>query len=111
MRHNPWLDGEAAHSGDEASEGLSHSEDDVESDSDRQFIKDIANTQVSLSYDQSLAYRRGLPTQAPPEGPTFATRPVRREVYTRRESAERRALVVKFSRTWPNEYAIGSFVI
>ncbi|KAG1777424.1 hypothetical protein EV702DRAFT_1103196 [Suillus placidus] len=114
MRHNPWLDGEAAHSGDEASEGSSYSEDDVESDSDRQFIKDIANTQVSPSYDQSLAYRRGLLTQAPPGGPAFATRPVRREVYARGESAKRRAGVS--SSPIPeddllDEYAIGSFVV
>ncbi|KAG1825591.1 uncharacterized protein BJ212DRAFT_1443684 [Suillus subaureus] len=114
MRHNPWLDGEAAHSGDEASEGSSHSEDDVESDSDRQFIKDIANTQVSPSYDQSLAYRRGLLTQALPGGPVFATRPVRREVYARGESAKRRAGVSSSpvrEDDLPDEYAIGSFVI
>jgi len=111
MRHNPWLDGEAAHSGDEASEGSSHSEDDVESDSDRQFIKDIANTQVSPSYDQSLAYRRGLLTQASLGGPAFATRPVRRKVY---ESAKRRAGVSSSpvrEDDLPDEYAIGSFVI
>ncbi|KAG1841332.1 P-loop containing nucleoside triphosphate hydrolase protein [Suillus subalutaceus] len=114
MRHNPWLDGEAAHSGDEASEGSSHSEDDVESDSDRQFIKDIANTQVSPSYDQSLAYRRGLLTQAPFGGPVFATRPVRRELYGRGESAKRRAGVSSSpvrEDDLPDEYAIGSFVI
>ncbi|KAG1889374.1 hypothetical protein F4604DRAFT_1712018 [Suillus subluteus] len=114
MRHNPWLDGEAAHSGDEASEGSSHSEDDVESDSDRQFIEDIANTQVSPSYDQSLAYRRGLLTQAPLGGPVFATRPVRRELYGRGESAKRRAGVSSSpvrEDDLPDEYAIGSFVI
>ncbi|KAG1757914.1 hypothetical protein EDB19DRAFT_1659787 [Suillus lakei] len=114
MRHNPWLDGEAAHSGDEASEGSSHSEDDVESDSDRQFIKDIANTQVSPSYDQSLAYQRGLLTQVLPGGPAFATRPVRRGVYARGESAKRRAGVSSSpvrEDDLPDEYAIGSFVV
>ncbi|KAG2160089.1 uncharacterized protein EDB93DRAFT_1113395 [Suillus bovinus] len=114
MRHNPWLDGEAAHSGDEASEGSSHSEDDVESDSDRQFIKDIANTQVSPSYDQSLAYRRGLLTQAPLGGPMFATRPVKRGAYAQGESAKRRAGVSSSpvrEDDLPDEYAIGSFVI
>lgn len=114
MRHNPWLDGEAAHSGDEASQGSSHSEDDVESDSDRQFIKDIANTQVSPSYDQSLAYRRGLLTQASPGGPAFSTRPVRRQLYARGESAKRRAGVSSSpvrEDDLPDEYAIGSFVV
>ncbi|KAG1871187.1 hypothetical protein C8R48DRAFT_698038 [Suillus tomentosus] len=114
MRHNPWLDGEAAHSGDEASEGSSHSEDDVESDSDRQFIKDIANTQVSPSYDQSLAYRRGLFTQVPPGGPAFATKLMRREAYARGESAKRRAGVSSSpvrEDDLPDEYAIGSFVV
>ncbi|KAG1769606.1 hypothetical protein EDD22DRAFT_977468 [Suillus occidentalis] len=114
MRHNPWLDGEAAHSGDEASEGSSHSEDDVESDSDRQFIKDIANTQVSPSYDQSLAYRRGLLTQASPGGPAFSARPVRGQLYTRGESAKRRAGVSSSpvrEDDLPDEYAVGSFVV
>jgi ATP-dependent DNA helicase MPH1 len=114
MRHNPWLDGEAAHSGDEASEGSSHSEDDVESDSDRQFIKDIANTQVSPSYDQSLAYRRGLLTQASPGGPAFSARPVRGQLYARGESAKRRAGVSSSpvrEDNLPDEYAIGSFVV
>ncbi|KAG0697158.1 hypothetical protein DFH29DRAFT_947571 [Suillus ampliporus] len=114
MRHNPWLDGEAAHSGDEASEGSSHSEDDVESDSDRQFIKDIANTQVSPSYDQSFAYQTGLLTQAPLEGPAFATRPVRRGAYARGESAKRRAGVSSSpvrEDDLLDEYAIGSFVV
>ncbi|KAG2123566.1 P-loop containing nucleoside triphosphate hydrolase protein [Suillus clintonianus] len=114
LRHNPWLDGEAAHSGDEASEGSSHSEDDVESDSDRQFIKDIANTQISPSYDQSLAYQRGLLTQALPGGPAFVNRPVRRGIYARGESAKRRAGVSSSpvrEDDLADEYAIGSFVV
>jgi ATP-dependent DNA helicase MPH1 len=111
IRHNPWVEGEAAHSGDEASEGSSHSEDDVESESDRQFIKDIA-TQVSPSYDQSVVYHYGLLTQAPPGGPAFSTRPLR-GAYAR-ESAQRRPGVSSSpprEDDLPDEYAIGSFVV
>ncbi|KIK99878.1 hypothetical protein PAXRUDRAFT_822238 [Paxillus rubicundulus Ve08.2h10] len=117
IRHNPWLDGEAMHSGDEESEGSSHSEDDVESDSDRQFLKDIADTQVSPSYDQTVAYRQSLLSQAPrlAGGPTFANRPVRRGGFaSAREHAHRR-LMVSSSPPRDNseldEYAIGSFVV
>ncbi|OAX39009.1 P-loop containing nucleoside triphosphate hydrolase protein [Rhizopogon vinicolor AM-OR11-026] len=112
IRHNPLWDGEAAHSGDEASEGSSHSEDDVESESDRQFIKDIA-TQVSPSYDQSVVYQYGLLTQAPPGGPVFTTRPSRRGAYAR-ESARRRPGVSSSPAREddsPDEYAIGSFIV
>jgi ATP-dependent DNA helicase MPH1 len=112
IRHNPWVDGEAAHSGDDASEGSSHSEDDVESESDRQFIKDIA-TQVSPSYDQSVVYQHGLLTQAPRGGPAFTTRPLRRGAYAR-DSAQRRPGVSSSpprEDDLPDEYAIGSFIV
>ena len=112
IRHNPWVDGEAMHSGDEESGGSSHSEDDVESESDRQFIKDIA-TQVSPSYDQSVIYQHGLLTQAPPGGPAFSTRPLRRGTYAR-ESAQRRPGVSSSpvrEDEFPDEYAFGSFVV
>jgi len=73
---NPLFDGEAIHSGDEFSEGKSNSEDDVENESDRQFIKDSPLTQASLSYDQSQIYRRSLMTQFTCDdsgaGPSFA---------------------------------------
>lgn len=74
---NPLFDGEAAHSGDEVSEGCSNS-DDVESESDRQFIKDSPLTQVSPSYEQTQIYLRSLMTQREDEGrsgPAFS-RPV-----------------------------------
>ncbi|KAG9314659.1 hypothetical protein JVU11DRAFT_5464 [Chiua virens] len=117
IRHNPWLDGEAAHSGDEESAGSSHSEEDVESESDRQFLKDIPDTQVSPSYDQTLAYRRSLLTQAPGEvdGPVFASKPVRRGEFVAAREHSRRRLMVSSSPPRedfePDEYAIGSFVV
>ncbi|KIJ68754.1 hypothetical protein HYDPIDRAFT_106998 [Hydnomerulius pinastri MD-312] len=118
IRHNPWLDGEAMHSGDEHSEGSSHSEDDVESESDRMFLKDIADTQVSPSYDQTLAYRQSLLTQAPgmTGGPLFANRPVRRGGFiTAREHSRRRHMVSSSpppeKDEVPDEYAVGSFVV
>jgi len=81
IRHNPWLDGEAEYSGDEVSEGgSSHSEDDVESEPNRQLLKDIPGTQVSPSYDQFYVYRQSLLTQAPgvQNLPNFMNKPVRR---------------------------------
>jgi ATP-dependent DNA helicase MPH1 len=117
IRHNPWLDGEAMHSGDEESEGSSHSEDDVESDSDRQFLKDVADTQVSPSYDQAVAYRQSLLSQAPrlAGGPTFANRPVRRGGFTSARDHAHRRLMFSSSpprdNSEPDEYAIGSFVV
>ncbi len=74
---NPLFDGEAAHSGDEVSEGCSNS-DDMESESDRQFIKDSPLTQVSPSYEQTQIYLRSLMTQRESEGragPAFS-RPI-----------------------------------
>lgn len=75
-KYNPWIEAEAEHSGDEMSAGVSsHSEDDVESDSDRQFLTDHSQTtQASPSYNQTLAYRQSLLTQAPAEAPKFAGR-------------------------------------
>ncbi|KAJ7462618.1 hypothetical protein B0H11DRAFT_2053592 [Mycena galericulata] len=70
-------DTEAIHSGDEVSEGSSGS--DVESESDRQFLEALPETQMLPSYDQSFAYRQSLLTQAPNGGrvPSFANRPAR----------------------------------
>ncbi|KAF9480455.1 P-loop containing nucleoside triphosphate hydrolase protein [Pholiota conissans] len=84
---NPLFDGEAEHSGDEVSEGCS--EEDEESESDRQFIKDSPATQMSQSYDQSLIYRQSLLTQAP--GPSFDGRaPVRSRPFGRINGPRRR---------------------
>ena len=114
IRHNPLLDGEAAHSGDEESAGSSHSEDDVESESDRQFLKDIPDTQVSPSYDQSLVYHQSLFTQAPGHGPVFANRPVRGGFVAARDHSRRRPMVSSsppHEDSEPDEYVYGSFVV
>ncbi|KAF7306708.1 hypothetical protein MIND_00462500 [Mycena indigotica] len=106
---------EAVHSGDEESEGGSE-EEDPESESDRQFLKDFPDTQVSPSYDQSLVYRQSLLTQAPGRGPIFAGRPVRNGLFGRLGGEKReRATVVSSSpyrgESESDEYAFGSFVV
>ena len=76
QRHNPWIDVEASHSGDEYSAGSE--DEDAMSESDRQFIAENP-TQASPSYDQSAVYRRSLMTQLPSGSmPVFANRPYRR---------------------------------
>ena len=118
IRHNPWLDGEAEHSGDEVSDGgSSHSEDDVESESDRQFLKDIPDTQVSPSYDQFHIYRQSLLTQAPgvQNLPNFANKPVRKGGSTNARERSRYRPTVSSSPPReddePDEYVFGSFVV
>ncbi|KAJ6627172.1 hypothetical protein B0H10DRAFT_1780302 [Mycena sp. CBHHK59/15] len=111
-------DFEAVHSGDEVSEGSSGS-DDEESESDRQFLANVPETQVSPSYDQSLAYRQSLLTQAPGGGriPAFANRPARTGMFAGglRESSRRRPFVSSSPPQEPDDepdaYAIGSFVV
>jgi ATP-dependent DNA helicase MPH1 len=70
------IDTEAVHSGDEVSAGSStcSSHEDEESESDRQFLKDVPDTQAPSpsSYDQTLMYRQSLMSQAPPGAPVFA---------------------------------------
>ncbi|KAJ7492863.1 hypothetical protein FB451DRAFT_1219867 [Mycena latifolia] len=110
-------DAEAIHSGDEVSEGSSGSE--VESDSDRQFLQGLPETQMSPSYDQSFAYRQSLLTQAPGGGriPTFASRPARRGMFGggRSESSRRRPQVSssppRDADEEPDTYALDSFVV
>ncbi|EIW86508.1 P-loop containing nucleoside triphosphate hydrolase protein [Coniophora puteana RWD-64-598 SS2] len=114
MKYNAWLNGEAAHSGDEVSEGASCSDDDQESESDRRFLQEPPETQVSPSYDQTVAYRQGLMTQAPLGGPLFANRPVRGGPYLHNETMRRRPLVSSSPvRTdgEPDEYEYGSFIV
>ena len=116
IRHNPWLDGEAEHSGDEVSGGSSHSEDDVESESDRQFLKDVPTTQVSPSYDQFHVYRQSLLTQPPgmQDLPDFANRPARSGFPIMREHSRRPPMVSSSPRREgdePDEYVFGSFVV
>jgi ATP-dependent DNA helicase MPH1 len=83
-RMNPWIDVEAAHSGDEVSDGSASpsSEAGEEDGSDRRFVTDLPPTQASPSYDQSAVYRQSLLSQAPAGRsfavPVFAAPPVRR---------------------------------
>lgn len=75
LHDNPMLfDVEAAHSGDEVSEGDGSEVDMVESESDRRFLEELPETQASPSYNQTAAYRAGLMTQAPGRGPLFQRR-------------------------------------
>lgn len=111
---NPMFDGEAAHSGDEVSEGYSNSEEDVESESDRLFIKDSPATQVSQSYDQSMMYRRGLLTQASGDGPAFVAGPSRPKPFGRIDGPRERRNLPSSSPP-PDEdldhYEFGTFVV
>ncbi|KAI0085640.1 hypothetical protein BDY19DRAFT_964916 [Irpex rosettiformis] len=76
QRHNPWIDVEASHSGDENSAGSE--DEEALSESDRQFIADHPPTQASPSYDQTAVYRRSLMTQVPGGNmPVFANKPFR----------------------------------
>ncbi|KAK0208528.1 hypothetical protein DFS33DRAFT_1459264 [Desarmillaria ectypa] len=117
LLENVW-DMDAVHSGDEVSEGSSHSEDDVESESDRRFLEELPETQLSQSYDQSLAYRESLLSQAPVggAGPVFSHRPVRRGLFERGRSinvAERQVMLSSSPsrEEEPDEYEVGSFVV
>ncbi|KAG7450292.1 P-loop containing nucleoside triphosphate hydrolase protein [Guyanagaster necrorhizus] len=120
-KSRPLLEGvwdmDAVHSGDEVSEGSSHSEDDVESEFDRRFLEELPETQFSQSYDQNLAYRQSLLSQGPVGGggPVFAHRPVRRGRFGGRsiDMAERRAMLSSSPsrEEEPDEYEIGSFVV
>ncbi|KAJ7706436.1 hypothetical protein B0H17DRAFT_1037209 [Mycena rosella] len=114
--HNLY-DAEAIHSGDEVSEGSSGSE--VESESDRQFLEGLPETQMSPSYDQSFAYRQSLLTQAPGGGqiPNFASRPARRGMFGGglSESSRRRPQVSssppRRTDEEPDAYDLDSFVV
>ncbi|KAF7339856.1 ATP-dependent DNA helicase mph1 [Mycena venus] len=116
-RMHKIYDMEAVHSGDEVSEGSSGSEE-VESESDRQFLQELPETQMSPSYNQSLVYRQSLLTQAPGGGrvPTFGNRPVRKGMFGGglSESSRRRPQVSSSPPRDPDEedaYDIGSFVV
>lgn len=112
---NALFDGEAIHSGDEVSEGRSSTEDE-ESESDRLFLKDSPVTQVSQSYDQSLAYRQSLFSQAPVNNvPMFANRPTRPKPFGRMDGARSRRFLPSSSPPPPDEdldhYDLDSFVV
>ncbi|KAJ7275284.1 hypothetical protein B0H12DRAFT_1086574 [Mycena haematopus] len=108
-------DMEAVHSGDEVSEGSSGSED-VESESDRQFLQELPESQISPSYDQSFAYRQSLLTQAPGAGPHFKNRPMRSGLFGGglSESLRHRPQVSSSpqrDQSEEDEYDVGSFVV
>ncbi len=116
QKHNPWIDVEASHSGDELSQG-GYEDDEVMSESDRQFASDFPETQVSPSYDQSAVYRRSLLTQAPGASmPHFANRPARGgRQYSLAAPSKARA-PVEVSSSPPrhdssDDYVFGSFVV
>ena len=118
LRHDDprlLLDLAAIHSGDEISEGSSHS-DDVEDESDRRFLEELPESQVSPSYDQTLAYRQSLFTQAPvgSRAPVFAKRPIRPRMFRGRVGMPSRSFVSdspKVDSDEPDEYQMDSFVV
>ncbi|TBU35044.1 P-loop containing nucleoside triphosphate hydrolase protein [Dichomitus squalens] len=118
QRHNPWIDVEATHSGDEMSVGSSQPDLDyiVPDSDDHAFLEEPAETQVSPSYDQSAIYRRSLMTQAPGGGgPVFANRPARRGQAALRldrggTSRYRRAMTPPL-RDEQDDYECDSFVV
>jgi ATP-dependent DNA helicase MPH1 len=89
----------------------------METEFDRQFLQGHPETQVSPSYDQNLAYRQSLFTQAPVRGkaPVFTNRPiVRSALYGAGLGARRRPLISSsppINDDEPNEYVMGSFVV
>lgn len=113
-KHNPWIDVEASQSGEESQGGSE--DDDVLSDSDRQFVVDGTQTQASPSYDQSAVYRRSLMTQVPAGTvPRFAKAPYRRGAgaFGGPSRPQPRALVSSSPPrdSEPDDYMFGSFVV
>lgn len=114
---NHWIDIEAAHSGGEVSEGSSHA-DEIESESDRRFLEMPLETQVSPSYNQTLAYRQSLLSQASSGSkvPAFANHPVRRGLFGVGAWGNSKPRVDMSSSPrrdddMPNEYELGTFVV
>ncbi|KZT21696.1 P-loop containing nucleoside triphosphate hydrolase protein [Neolentinus lepideus HHB14362 ss-1] len=114
--HNPWVETEAAHSGEDSSEGESDDFEEVANESDLRFLEEPLETQVSPSYDQTTAYRQGLFTQAPAgaRGPVFAHRPLKQGRFgPDRPLRSRQPMSSSPPREddVPDEYAFGSFVV
>ncbi|KAF7982058.1 hypothetical protein HWV62_30342 [Athelia sp. TMB] len=105
-----WIVAEAVHSGDEVSEGSS-GEEEEETEFDREFLKEAA-TQASPSYNQTLAYRQSLLSQAP-NAPFFSNRPVARGALFAGGRKDRPLVSSSPPREdeEPDEYDIGSFVV
>lgn len=119
QRHNPWVDVEAAHSGDELSQGSDGDAYDnsmLASEGDEQFAGNFQPTQASPSYDQSAVYRRSLMTQAPGGSmPAFANRPVRRGLFKAPQRPVQRRRAELSSSPPPagseDDYHLGTFVV
>ncbi|KAF8078356.1 hypothetical protein FPV67DRAFT_1465011 [Lyophyllum atratum] len=114
-RNNQLFDFEAIHSGDEVSEGSSGAED-VEDESDRMFVQEMPETQVSPSYDQTMAYRQSLFTQTSnsTKAPVFANGPIRRGVFGAGMNSRPRPMISSSpprDDEEPDEYVVGSFVV
>lgn len=115
QKHNPWVEYEAAHSGEERSVG--GSDDELIADSsDREFVQELPETQVSASYDQAAIYRQSLLSQAPASRvPVFAKRPLRRGApqYNFASPSRRRHIPSSSPdrHDEPDEYIQGSFVV
>ena len=112
-----WAENEAAHSGDEVSDGaISGEEDQSENEYDREFVNDFPSTQVSPSYNQTQIYRQSLLTQAPRgRGPVFSRGPMRRMPFG---NIDRRFPQHSVSSSpprgpddGPDEYEMDSFVV
>ena len=112
-----WAENEAAHSGDEISDGaISGAEDQSENEYDREFVNDFPGTQVSPSYNQTQIYRQSLLTQAPRGmGPMFAHGPMRHKPFG---NIDRRLPQHRVSSSPPrdpdeglDEYEMDSFVV
>lgn len=115
QKHNPWVEFEASHSGDERSAGDSDDEV-VANSSDHEFLRELPETQVSASYDQTAIYRQSLLSQAPGRAPLFAKGPARRGAhrYNFAEPSRRRHVPSSSpdrANDEPDEYIQGSFVV
>lgn len=120
-KHNPWVQFEADHSGDERSVGSSEAEDMDEYDPSFVVQEDYPTTQASPSYDQNAIYRESLLSQAPGRargGPSFANKPARRGRpialgMTPRRPTKGMASSSPARRTdeEPDEYVFGSFIV
>jgi ATP-dependent DNA helicase MPH1 len=112
---NQLFDIAAIHSGDETSEGSSDLGNNDEDESDRMFLQELPETQLSPSYDQTLAYRQSLFTQAVvgPKAPTFANHPVRHGAVRGRPMRPRSRPLSSSSppNSEPDDYVYGSFVV
>ncbi|KAK7694443.1 hypothetical protein QCA50_001629 [Cerrena zonata] len=116
QKHNPWVEYEASHSGEERSAGGSDDEV-IANSSDREFVQELPETQISASYDQSAIYRQSLLSQAPASRiPMFARGPMRRGAHQYNFAGPSRRRHLPSSSPdrrddEPDEYVQGSFVV